>query len=371
MPRRLPKGCVEDRDRRGNTRIYFRERGKKKIRIRAKVGTPEFDAEVERARRNVEPIAAKKERAQEGTLGWLAEKYFRECHEYEQLEPRTRRIRKQIITAITAEPWRIGEADGPKVGEQLVNKFTRKTIEVLRDRKRKTPHAANHRLKAFRALFKWAVEQEHIEHNVVMDVRKLRVDPHGYHTWTPAEVERFQAHHPIGTRARLAIDLLLYTGQRVSDVIGFGPRSIDNGALVFTQHKGRNLHPKTLALPILPVLQATLDASALGRDTFLETTYGKPFTAAGFSIWFGSCCRAAGVPGSAHGLRKAAATVAAERGATPHALMSIFGWSSLAMAQVYTKAANQRRLAEASMHLLAPVPSPSVPLPKMGQSEVK
>ncbi|MCE3248703.1 MAG: integrase family protein, partial [Geminicoccaceae bacterium] len=55
---------------------------------------------------------------------------------------------------------------------------------------------------------------------------------------------------------------------------------------------------------------------------------------------------------SAHGLRKAGATIAAENGATEHQLMAIFGWDSPKQAALYTRAANRRKLAGGAMHLL-------------------
>jgi hypothetical protein len=51
-------------------------------------------------------------------------------------------------------------------------------------------------------------------------------------------------------------------------------------------------------------------------------------------------------------LRKAGATIAANNGATAHQLMAIFGWNTLKMAEAYTRAADQERLAQAAMHLL-------------------
>jgi hypothetical protein len=39
-------------------------------------------------------------------------------------------------------------------------------------------------------------------------------------------------------------------------------------------------------------------------------------------------------PAAPTGLRKAGATVAAENGATPHQLMAIFGWNTLAQAEL-------------------------------------
>jgi hypothetical protein len=51
-------------------------------------------------------------------------------------------------------------------------------------------------------------------------------------------------------------------------------------------------------------------------------------------------------------LRKAGATIAANNGATAHQLMAMFGWSTLKMAEVYTRGADQELLAEAGMHML-------------------
>ena len=87
--------------------------------------------------------------------------------------------------------------------------------------------------------------------------------------------------------------------------------------------------------------------------TFLVTEHGKPFTDSGFGNWFADRCKEAGVPGRAHSLRKAGATIAANNGATAHQLMGIFGWDTLKMAEAYTRAADQQRLAASATHMLA------------------
>jgi hypothetical protein len=51
-------------------------------------------------------------------------------------------------------------------------------------------------------------------------------------------------------------------------------------------------------------------------------------------------------------LRKAGATTAVNNGATAHQLMAIFGSDTPKMAEQYTRAADQQRLAEAVTHLL-------------------
>ena len=52
---------------------------------------------------------------------------------------------------------------------------------------------------------------------------------------------------------------------------------------------------------------------------------------------------------SAHGLRKATARRLAELGCTPHHIAAILGHASLAMVQLYTKAADRKRLAQEAM----------------------
>ena len=80
---------------------------------------------------------------------------------------------------------------------------------------------------------------------------------------------------------------------------------------------------------------------------------GRPFTDAGFGNKFREWCDQAGLHHcTAHGLRKAGATIVANNGATPHQLMAIFGWDTLKMAEAYTRAADQQRLAESAMHML-------------------
>ncbi|MGA7427635.1 MAG: tyrosine-type recombinase/integrase, partial [Rhodoplanes sp.] len=84
------------------------------------------------------------------------------------------------------------------------------------------------------------------------------------------------------------------------------------------------------------------------------TEWGKPFTANGFGGWFRDRCDEAELPHcSAHGLRKAGATIAAERGATDRQLMAMFGWESSRQATTYTASADRKRLAAEAARLIA------------------
>ena len=240
-----------------------------------------------------------------------------------------------------------------------LNRMGTDAVEVLRDRKIDLPGAANNRVKAIRQVFKFGMRKKHadgkpyVSNNPARDVEKFKYASTGFHSWTPEEVRQFEGRHPVGTKARLALALLLFTGQRRADVIQLGRQHVRNGKLTFTQRKGRHRKPKQLTLPILPVLQRVIDGSPCGDLTFLVNDLNRPFTDAGFGNRFRDWCDQAGLPScSAHGLRKAGATIAANNGATSRQLMAIFGWDSIKMAELYTQAADQERLAESAMHLL-------------------
>jgi integrase len=108
-----------------------------------------------------------------------------------------------------------------------------------------------------------------------------------------------------------------------------------------------------VSVPVLPELQSEIDRHPKTNMTFLVTAYGKPFTAAGFGMRFREWCNAAGLTCcSAHGLRKAAATLLAERGASEKQLNAFFGWADNSNeSRRYTRAAQQRVLARGAMNL--------------------
>ena len=112
---------------------------------------------------------------------------------------------------------------------------------------------------------------------------------------------------------------------------------------------------KHRAIPILPELRESIDACPSGHLVYLVGAHGGPYKEASFGNAFRDWCDQARLPQcSAHGLRKAGATVASDNGATTHQLMAIYGWETLRQAELYTKAANRIGLARDAMHLLVP-----------------
>jgi len=172
----------------------------------------------------------------------------------------------------------------------------------------------------------------------------------GFHSWELHEIEKFEKRHALGTATRLAMSLMLYSACRREDVVRLGPQHIRDGRLRYRQAKNEHRSPIDMDIPVHADLLAAIDAAAPAHLTFLTTKYGRPFSSAGFGNKFREWCDEAGLPHcTAHGLRKAAATRLAERGATAHEIMAITGHRSLEEVERYTRTAQQRGLADAAM----------------------
>ena len=169
-------------------------------------------------------------------------------------------------------------------------------VRKIRDSMIDRPGAANNLVKALRQVFNNAIEADLVETNPAI-VKKLKSkNKDGFHTWTPEEIAKFEAQHPIGTKARLAMALLLYTAQRRSDVVVMGRQHVKDNWMAVIQQKT----DKRVDIPVLNTLQEIIKASPVGDLTYLVTSYGKPFTSNGFGNWFRDRCDEAGQIGRAH-----------------------------------------------------------------------
>jgi integrase len=211
-----------------------------------------------------------------------------------------------------------------------------------------------------RGLFRWAVKARLVKSDPTAGVdNPPRKAGDGFIPWTEEHVAAYEARWPIGTKERVWLAVLLYTGLRRGDAVRLGRQHVRDGvATIRTEKTGTDV-----TLPILPVLQATLDAGPCGDLTFIAGANRKPLTKESFGNEFRAACKAAGVPGSAHGVRKIAATRAANAGATVAQLEAIFGWTGGTRAALYTRKADRRRLATGAMHMLANDSETSMPAP--------
>ena len=206
--------------------------------------------------------------------------------------------------------------------------------------------AANNLRKVLRAMMKHAVEIGLRADDPTRDVKAIRVKSNGFHSWNEDEIAQFEKRHPIGSLGRLAFALLLYTGQRRSDVVRMGPQHIRDGVLGVRQQKTGI----ELAIPVHSTLAAVIAETPTYHLTFLTNQFGRPFTAGYFGQWFREQCDMAGLRHcSAHGLRKAAARRLAEAGCSTHEIAAITGHASLKEVARYTEAADRKRLAQSAM----------------------
>ncbi len=346
----------EEPDRHGNVRLYVRRYGRR-IRLRCPVGSKGFTAAYQEALDRLSDLtpplitSPTKKTAPRGSLGWLAARYFG-SEEFQGLDPKSQSTRRGIIEDCLRESIRDGSSDA--MADCPLSFVTSAKIKRLRDLKKGLPGAANNRRKYMSAMFGWAVEANHMNHNPARDVRRIRYATNGFHTWSVREVCQFVERHPIGTKPYLAMSLLLFTGTRRGDMVTLGRQHLRGDWLAFVPRKTRYVRGDISEKPILGPLAAAIAAGPTGDLTFLVTEYGKPFTANGFGNWFRQRCDEAALPHcTAHGLRKAAATIAAENGASTPQLMAIFDWATPSQAEPYIRAANRKRMAGQAMALLA------------------
>jgi integrase len=278
-------------------------------------------------------------RIKPGTVNALITAYLKSIA-FGNLALETKRSRRGIL-----ERFRIEH------GDKQAALLQREHVQHMVGAKAATPSAARNFLNTLRVLMQFAVETGVRSDDPTLGIRRIKIKTEGFRTWTEDDILGFERAHPIGTRARLALALLLYTGQRRSDVIRMGRQHIRNGAIEVRQQKtGREL-----TIPILPELRTVIDATPSQHLTLLVTSTGKPFTAAGFTNWFREMCKEAGLPKgtSAHGLRKATCRRLAEAGRSANEIAAISGHVSLREIERYTRAADQARMARAAIASLA------------------
>ena len=338
MPRPRPPHLHRETNRHGKTVWYVRMGKGPRTRIKASFGSPEFDSAYREALSDERPQPVGK--AARGTLGWLWTLY-RQSIAWRDLSLATRKQRENIMLHVLKT-----------AGGEPLSRIDRKAIQKGRERRAATPSQAKNFISAMRGLFTWAVEADLVRIDPTQGIKfkKSKAKAGGFPVWTDDEIGLFERRWPRGTRERVMFDVFLYTGLRRGDAAVVGKQHVRNGVIsIQTEKTGM-----WVTIPILPELQATLDAGPTGDLAFIaNASNGNPLTKESLGNLFAEACKAAGVLKSAHGLRKAAATNAANHGATVAELEAIFGWAGGQMASLYTRSANRRALSAGAMNKLS------------------
>ncbi len=326
---KLPIPYIQLVRKKGHAHYYFR-RGDQRAPLPGEPHSPAFAAAYQAALRG----PCQSGPAPPRSMAALAASWYR-SHSFTRLAPQSQRTYRRLLERFLSA-----------YGSLLVAGIRPKHLHRILDNGKNTPAQANALLNVLRRLLQHGFQLGWIEENPAKHVEKLAYAKTPHATWTEEHIAAFEARWPLGTHARLALALLLYTGQRRSDVVTMGPQHVRHGAVEVAQRKTG----KRLSIPLHGELRAAMEAHEGGHLAFLTTEQGAPFTAGGFYNWFQDCARKAGLPPglSPHGLRKATACRLAHARCTRHEIAAITGLS-LKMVEHYTKEVNQKQLAEAAV----------------------
>lgn len=323
-------------------RIYWRfEQNGFRCNLPGPYRSPEFVAAYEYALHGAKAPAST---AEAGTIAWLIEQYLGSLKYANLSASRKRSIRGEL-------DWLRGAA-----GKYHYARLEVRHIEALMAKKT-GPVAANTVKKNVSMLFNFAARKlGHTGPNPARFAERMKVNADGYHTWTDAEIDRFLARHPAGSKARLVLLLALNTGMSRTDLCRVGWQHVER-----KDGKARIAYKRAKTsiaadLPILPELAEELAILPKDRLLFIaqdgKAVGYKPET---LGNWFRDRCAEAKVPGSLHGLRKAGATRLADAGASNWEIASYLAHKDTKQADTYTKRANRAKLADSGFAKLANV----------------
>lgn len=317
------------RGRKGEPRYYYRRRGFARVTLPGPIGSPAFLIAYQQA--GGVPADHAEKRHAPRSVAALAVAWYR-SPAFTQRAPLTQRAYRGAVD-------RFVTAYGGKHVASFDAAYLKDILASMADR----PAAAANMRKRLNSLFQLAVDMGWIPANPVSGIRQPTPKTDGHAPWDEDEIERYLVHWKPGTRERLAMMLLLYTGQRRSDVVTMGAQHVRDGMMTVRQQKTGH----RLRIPVHPALAEELQGFT--GLTYLTTQYGAPFTAAGFGNWFRATAKEAGVEKTAHGLRKAAGRRLAEAGCSAKEIAAVLGHASLTEVERYTRSADQALLAKSAM----------------------
>jgi integrase len=281
-----------------------------------------------------------------GSVKWLIKLYLESRDWCRNLSHGTRKQRGPILRQIE-----------DAAGDLPVAAITRKKIEE--GMSARTNNQARHFLNTLAGLFKWAISSELVDgRNPTEGIQRPRNDGgihDGHLPWPIERIEQYEKRWPVGTKQRLVFDIFLYVGLRRGDAALLGKQHIREGIVHLMTEKTNT----PIYVPVHPALARSIKACPSSGLAVMAKDDGTHYTKEALGNFFREAIEAAGIPVtkkaskdkgySAHGLRKASATIAAESGASESELNAVFGWSGHAMAALYTRAADRKKLAARAM----------------------
>jgi len=303
-------------------------------------------------------VAAVTARGGTGSVGDAVRMYLDSTSFNDDYSESTKQLRRPILRGFL----QAGISNLPLA--KMDEKYVRRWLESA-----STRSVARTWLLAIRPFFQWTTESvQLIDADPTISIKlKVREEGAGHPTWSDEHIERFRAHYPLGTKARLALELLLHLTTRRGDAIALGRQHVKDGTwLIYVQEKNKRRKPVTMEVPIPTPLVAAIEACPSPPEslTFLTNEWGHPFSKRSFNTWFRKCCDEAGLPKTCvpHGLRKGGCRIMAESDCTAKEIMAVSGHTTLKEVERYTKDADKKRLAARAQAKVAAAKDNVVPL---------
>jgi integrase/recombinase XerD len=366
-------------DARGKLRHQFRRKGHARKTIKGRAGSEEFmeryhELLAQTGGTMVAEIGAGRIKA--GSIDALVVRYMRHDSFTQGLAKATQELRVSILNRFRD----FKTPEGRRYGDARLSTMPKARIEdVLQGR---TSSTQRNWLITIRGLVAFGIAQKECSVDVSAGLKPTKaIKSSGHMTWKMPQVAQYRERHPLGTMARLALELMLAIAARREDAHKIGRQHMtfnaDAQVNVLTWRPSKTLRStgKSLSIPVLPFLQEALDAMPRdcgGRSTrtpavltFLTNDHDQPFASAGaFGNKFADWCRQAGlqpVTGDdgrirnyrAHGLRKASLYTLFKNGGSLAELQALGGHSSVAELQKYLAEIEQEEMAISGMAKVA------------------
>lgn len=335
------KYLMKEKTRHGAIIWYFRrDKNTPRIRLPNNPESQEFDIAYWAAFNGEKPVFDKPllpRQLELNSVNWLIVKY-KSSAAWKTQAISTQKARARILDIL-----------GREHGDKPITILNKANIKAGLDKRADKSANANEWLQVMRNMLSWAVDDGITANNPAKEVKFIKHNSIGFKPWTMQEVAIYRHTHAIGTMPRLALELLLYTGLRRSDLVLLSTAHLKDGLFTLRPQKTPNI---IVTLPMHDDLQSIINKTIKPKSkdnisnlTYITSSLGKAYSPEGFTNTFRKWAKEAGLDNfSPHGGRKLAATLLAEAGATESQLMAAFGWTKSEMAQLYTKSASRAKM---------------------------
>lgn len=340
----LPPNVRPVRDRHGKWRYRFRRKGYASAYLTGEPGSAEFHRSyaeiVERGPQAAKPVETKR-KVQPRSLDDLFQR-MKGGTKWQRKADSTKLVQGRILERFMDRRGKSGR----RFGDRPVSEVTVGWLDKIFAGMAETPAAANVLRKTLSGLMDYAIKLGWRSDNPVRFTDSYD-EGAGFAPWSEEDIAAYRQTHPLGTMARLTLELALNTAARRCNVAILTRDDIKDGRITVDHAKDNN----TATVPLLPMTKAAIDAlPAAPIKHLVITQFGKPFSIAGLGNRMRKWCDEAGLEGrSLHGLRKAVARRVAESGGTDAEGQAITGHKKAETFAYYRASANRAALADAAL----------------------